>query len=365
MDNRAVLFLVLAALLLVAALFVQSYSQLEDIPSTLSAYKYTISTRNGYTWAEHRNGTLAWNLTDAYTVIENAINDTFNAEISLTAGAYNLSHGLKLHYNVGLKGEGITRTNLYLNNYVNESMITYAATSNVACFIHLSDFFMQGNGLLQSAGHGINFYNNGGIVMDAIIERVWISSAKQDGFHLSSTWGTKLTDCLAEFNGGNGVYWYNPTQEYLTNIFSEANGAKGLHFQGGTGVMGLNIQSLFNPVNIQFTGLSDSMFTNVRSTDNNGTISVYFYGATRIQINNLVEIGTNTTVAGVYFATYSGTVCTNNTITNAIIHGNDETWGRGVMVESGQLNTRFIGASIYDNNYRNVDDSGTNTLIEW
>lgn len=364
MDNRVLLFLGLAAMLLVAALFVQSYSQLEDIP-TLSAYEYTITTGNGYIWAEHRNGTLAWNLTDAYTVIENALNATWNAEVSLTAGTYNLTHGLKLHYNVGLKGEGMTRTTLRLNNNVNESVITYAATSNVASFIHISDLDIVGNGANQASGHGIKFYNNGGIVMDAYITRVWVSSAKQDGFHFNSTWGTKMTDCLSEFNYGNGLYWYNPSQEYLSNIFLESNGANGAFFQGGAGVMCLNIQSIYNPVNVKLWGLTDSMFSNVRAAYNNGSTNVYFKAAKRVQINNLVEIGTNTTTNGVFFESDVGDPCTNNTITNAIIQSNTETWGRGIHIEAGQLNTRFIGTSVYDNTYRNVDDAGTNTLIEW
>lgn len=342
----------------------QLYSEISGTPK-LSPYNYIISTANGYTWAQHRNGSVIWNQTDSYTVIENAVNDTQNAAIFLTTGTYNLSHGIKLHYNLGFKGEGITRTTLQLNDNVNESVLTYAATSNVASFIHVSDLFLYGNGANQASGHGINFYHNGGIVMDATIERVWVSSAKENGIRLYTTWGTKLTDCLSEFNYGNGVYWYNPTQEYINNLFSESNGGNGVYFQGGTGVMSVNIQSLYNPCNIKLLGLTDSMFTNIRSTDNNGSVSIYFKGAKRIMVNNLFESGTSSTSIGVLFESNAGDPCVNNTITNAIIHSNLETWGIGILVDSDQVNTRFTGTSVYNNNYLNIEDSGINTIIEW
>lgn len=86
MDNRVVLFLGLAALLLVGALFIQSYTQLSDLPS--DDYDYLISVNSGLCRVDASNGTmLVSDMNDSYCFNYATENGGL---VKVTAGEYSL-----------------------------------------------------------------------------------------------------------------------------------------------------------------------------------------------------------------------------------------------------------------------------------
>ncbi len=189
--------------------------------------------------------------------------------VQLVGKSFHLAAPIKMYdstvnggvgYYVWLRGEGWMKTALTVGAHLNINAINFdVGASATGGFKRISDLLINGNKSYQeSAGYGISITTAGFAVSDVIIENVWVDDTFSDGFHLLSTWGLRVGNCLAESCGGSGLY-VTGNQGYIDCFYSQLNSGEGIHIQGNkfivnncqvksSGLSGIRVSSSFNVV---------------------------------------------------------------------------------------------------------------------
>lgn len=160
--------------------------------------------------------------------------------VVVPAGVYIVREKLRLGSNVELRGEGIDRTILVLDEGVRDHLISNANLQEGNSNITIRDLQLRGNRLGQSRwGHGgrlvtgsasgvwsfgVRFVN----VTDSLIENVEASDFAKDGFYLgysnsNGVYRTRIVGCRARYNGRNGISLTHGSHNVIRGCVVEHN----------------------------------------------------------------------------------------------------------------------------------------------
>lgn len=361
MDTRAFLFIILAAMLCVAALFVNSYSQLEGVNDD---FTYLV-TKNGVNYeGMHRNGTISFTSTSLSTVVNDCIDAAwstgYGGVVSLGVGNFTLDGTIILQKRISLLGSGIDQTYIELADDVNADMISYGQTSFGASFIRVGYMSLYGNKEEQSEGSAIHFYNDGSPVMDCNIREIFACNAKEYGFEFYSTWGIRLDDCISESNGNSGFYFHTATEDYYSKLYSAGNGNYGFEFVSCVRSSVLSARSDNNALGYNIAICDSMIFSNLVGYNATGTVIYYLRGNNASSFSNCLADGRNVVAYGFYLNNYTSTIPNTGLSFTGCQAYNAASYG--IRIYAGNNYNQFTNG-VFKNCATATLDSGTGNVI--
>lgn len=134
--------------------------------------------------------------------------------------------------NITLNGAGLDATKIYLANNQDCNIIEVKSGDNNIGWKTISNLTIEGNKANQASGNGIHWAKvGGGGIFDTRFYNVFVARVKDDGWSLSNMWGCYITNCLAEYCDGRGMY-LNGSESYVYGFHSEHNGGDGIELHG-------------------------------------------------------------------------------------------------------------------------------------
>jgi hypothetical protein len=97
-------------------------------------------------------------------------------------------------------------------------------------FGELRNLLIDGNRENNSSGHGVYTNNTSNDANDFLISNCFVT-AQDNGLQADYTWGYRIKNCLFEFCNGKGIVVASGSQNYISNLFLQANGDIGGEFQ--------------------------------------------------------------------------------------------------------------------------------------
>ncbi len=144
----------------------------------------------------------------------------------------NLYRDIATWFNVWLDGMGLRATNISLQDNSNCNMIENIVLDNPSGWKNVSNMQLDGNKDNQSSGNCIYCRMSGtGSQYDMRFHNVFTARCKERGFHLNNVWGTYVTNCVTEYNGGDGFY-LSGSESFIYGLHSSANGGTGAIIRG-------------------------------------------------------------------------------------------------------------------------------------
>lgn len=328
MDNRALLFIILAAALCVAALFIQSYGNLSDIPEQPAVISYNAATAK-YS-AVAANGTLVYTLSDLSATLQSCIDylpRPLDIELRLY-GRHNLTQRILMYGgNLQLRGVQWGSTNnrsttlYYTGGYTPYGVFLFNGTYSTDAMPGGVDYYtirelkIYGN----TAGCVAIIYCAGGLAhWEGHDIQVYAGNSTDNGYTILGGSITVTDNLYAEgFNRGFDLQnwdYYNTikncfaysckTNFYMSNL-------------NGVDVYGLMAYTSSSYNGVTMVNCRDMNFYGMRAKSNkeygvalSGCYRVAIYGANIV--DNSQEA--NNTYSGVYFYSNGGTYSTYNSV---------------------------------------------------
>lgn len=355
MDNRALLFIILAAMLCVSILFVQSYSQLTELPNL--GYDYHISVTDSTYEVHGRNGTLLLTSTNAVTAANYACN--LGGDIYFAAGTYrvNATQGYQIYPKSNTTIRGAGDATLFVA-YDGDGQVFCAGSLSEGEGYNLTNLSIRDIAITedQATGDngGIGFLGWNGTFSNIVVERVHVYDMTRDAVN-------------------SEVYDDNSTQNGITirnNIFERIRSGVRWDLQENGTTINLRIQNnriedasnhgiiLYNGL-FEKTIIQGNIINRVGDTDTYKD-GIYLGGA------NMLASGLQVIDNQIIDSQYCGLVLNyvvDGEISNNVIEGSNNI---AVLLYYGNNNTRVVG-NVVSNvqnsaSYIRVTD-GSNGLI--
>jgi hypothetical protein len=266
--------------------------------------------------------------------------------VELMEGIYYINHAIDLSAgNITLQGEGLESTILraQINSGVvyASNMIELLPTTDVY-FTCLFNLCVDGRNALT--GHGFYAKYNGGACKDTQIREVFFIRCGEDGIHIESGWGLKITDCISEYNKGIGIYIDGSAQAYVLGTFIAYN----------EGSCGLFVNDDCYNININCNVIYKNKYNGVEIEGDYCTIignSFDGNGQTASSDHILLDVTSqNCIISGNSFRTGTGTISENindDGTNNSIGHNSDVKGATGTLYSlSGAIVVNGIITSI-------------------
>jgi parallel beta helix pectate lyase-like protein len=178
---------------------------------------YVIETDGTSTWAIRFDGLEQFSGTDAYTVIQSAINATapgIGGTIFIRDGQYPIHKTLLLYRYITLEGESLEGVNLVQGFNGNAiTMVARPGDSNLIGFVTVQNVVLSGQRKLYTKGVAIEDVN----FSDVTVDRVFIDSFPEDGIRFDTRFYVRITNSWIESNGGDGVDGQGVSYAFIAN----------------------------------------------------------------------------------------------------------------------------------------------------
>lgn len=356
MDNRVILFLGLAAMLLVAALFIQSYGDLSDIPEQPVVISYNSATTEYKTVAA--NGTLVYTLTDLSTSIQNCIDylpRPLDIELRLY-GRHNLTSRILIYGgNVQISGVQWSSTNTrgtslyYTGGWTPRGILHINVTHSTATVAAGVDYYtlkalklVAGTvgcyATVATSGAGISH-------LEIYDVQAYTFNGSDYGFYLGSGQCYVLSRLYAQnFSRGFSLESWNYFNT-INDIYT-LSCATGVLFTTCDGINVYGISSLQSTLydGITLTSCNYLNFYGIKAVSNrnhgirlNGCSYINIYGA--VVTDNSQQ--TNNSYSGIMIQSQGGTYSLHNTITGGSIISTGTTKMHQYAVREADANQNY------------------------